>query len=444
MIISEHPSSKRNSKISSPIGDVKQLVQQDSFLGQNALQDDQEKVHLAGFGASYVNLVKTIIGAGILVLPSALMRLGLVLGLVMMFVAAALCILGLHLLNVAAMQVGRKASFSGLCAITYPQAAFVFEFAIAIKCIGAGISYMSIAGETSSELAKQLLVPSGATGFIWSLLASKMAWTFLVAALITPICLMRKMDSLKYTSFGGLVAVAYLVALTVWNFFRIPEASFTKIPLFVEWSFGMCSAYSVFVFAFTCHQNILPIQNEAKDNTPSGMMGIMGPSIGTSYALYLIVSIIGAATYGSKIDKVILNSFPDDMAPFIIARFMYVCLLVLSFPLQVFPCRMCIEKMTGTLAPAFLTNYSKQFYLITTMSIITIASFVGSLDYPVDKALGWVGATAGTFICYFLPAIIYNKLYMGTRMDWRRISAIVLFIAGCFTLVLAVTGLIKS
>lgn len=404
-----------------------------------------DKSVLAGFTASYVNLVKTIIGAGILVLPSALMKLGLLLGLVMMFVAAGLCILGLHLLNVAAMQLGRKASFSGLCSITYPRAAFAFELAIAVKCIGAGISYLSIVGKTSTSLAEQILVPLLPEGKnIWVTLAtSKAFWTLLLAALITPVCFMRKMDSLKYTSFGGLAAVFYLVILTIWNFFHVDGASFAKIPMFADFSFAMCSAYSVFVFAFTCHQNILPIQNEAENNTPSGMMGIIGPSVGTANVLYLFVSIFGAATYGTDVKGVLLDSFGKEW-PFIIARFMYALLLILSFPLQVFPCRICIDKMVSTLSPTTATRIPRTIYLASTVGIIVVCAGIGALDYEVKTALSWVGATAGTFICYFLPAIIYNKLYMGTRMDWRRISAIGLFFAGGFTLVLAVIGLIKS
>lgn len=403
-----------------------------------------DKSTLAGFPASYVNLVKTIIGAGILVLPYALIKTGLLLGLIMIFMAAALCILGLHLLNVAAMNLGRKSSFSGLCSITYPKAAFAFEFAIAVKCIGAGISYISIVGTTSSDLAQNFLLPFLTSGtFIASILASKAFWTLFFAALITPVCLMRKMDSLKYTSFGGLAAVLYLVCLIVWNFFRSPNSSLSKIPLFADFSFAMCSAYSVFVFAFTCHQNILPIQNESKDNTPSGMMSIIGSSIGTSTILYLIVSIFGAASYGNSVPKVILE-IPDNSMPFVIARFMYVFLLVLSFPLQVFPCRICIQKMASSAAPEFTQKFSHSLYLISTFAIIATCAGIGALKYNVNNVLGWVGATAGTFICYFLPAIIYNKIYLGQPMDWRRISAFVLFIAGCLTLVLSVIGLIKS
>lgn len=405
---------------------------------------DKSQSQLASFSTSYVNLVKTIIGAGILVLPSALIQLGLVFGLIMMFVAGGLAILGLHLINVAAMQLDRKASFSGLCSLTYPRAAFAFELAIAVKCIGAGISYLSIVGNTSAGLATQVILPflSNDTGIFASIIKTKAFWTISFALLITPICLMRKMDSLKYTSFGGLAAVLYLVFLTIWNFFSCPEsqgANFTKIPLFPTFSFGMCSAYSVLVFAFTCHQNILPIQNESKVNTPAGMMSIVSSSIGTSTFLYLVVSLFGAATYGQDVNKNILFSFPADQFPFTIARFMYVFLLVLSFPLQVFPCRLCIEKMVGSSVLG-----SNRLYYGSTLAIITTCAGVGSLAFSVDKGLGWVGATAGTFLCYFLPAIIYNKLYMGTRMDWRRISAIVLFVAGCFTLVLSVIGLISG
>lgn len=424
---------KLNSKTSSPIAKAEEA---------SDFQIPQETdVVVADYSASYINLVKTIIGSGILGLPAALVTLGLLMGVVMMFVAAGLCILGLHLLNVAAMQLGRKSSFSGLCSITYPKAAFAFEFAIAVKCIGAGISYLSIAGKTSRDLAEQLLVPSLGTGFFASLAGSKAFWTLLIAVSISPICMMRKMDSLKYTSFAGLATVLYLVILTVWNFFKEPTSSFLKIPLFPsEFTWGIFSAYSMFVFAFTCHHNILAIQNEAKDNSPSGMLSIVGSSVTTSAIPYMIVSLFGAATYGIGVKGVILDSFPKDEFPFIVARFMYVFLLVLSFPLQVFPGRLCIERMTLTVSPRF--SQMRTLYLASTFGIIALCTIVGSLNYDITLALKWVGATAGTFICYFLPAIIYNKLYTNTKMDWRRVSAFGLFFAGGLTLILSVIGLV--
>ena len=432
---------KLSSKTDSPVGKVEKDSEFHTPGHQQVVDSD---FVLADFTASYINLVKTIIGSGILGLPAALVTLGLLPGVVMMFIAAGLCVLGLHLLNVAAMQLGRKSSFSGLCSITYPKAAFAFELAIAIKCMGAGISYLSIAGKTSRGLAEQLLIPSlSSDGMLASLSASKAFWTFLFAACIAPICLMRKMDSLKYTSFAGLATVLYLVLLTIWNFFKEPTSSFLKIPLFpAKFTLSICSAYSMFVFAFTCHHNILAIQNEAKDNTPSGMMSIVGSSVITSAVPYFIVSLFGAATYGTGVKGVILDSFPKNELPFILARFMYVFLLVLSFPLQVFPGRLCIEKMALMVSPNF--SNKRTLYLASTFGIISLCTLVGALDYEITLALKWVGATAGTFICYFLPAIIYNKLYSNTKMDWRRISAIGLFFAGCLTLVLSVVGLIFS
>lgn len=432
-------------KVVSPYLSEKSLVQGEE--GHIVHDVEVDKSLLAGFSASFINLLKTIVGSGILTLPFALMAMGSVLGISMMFLAGAFCILGLHLINVSAMQLGRKASFSGLCSITYPKLAFIFEFVIALKCIGAGVSYLKIAAETvSKDLVPSLLINSSVldpTSFVSSIVTSTLFWIIFIALLITPICLMRKMDSLKYTSFGGIAAVLYLVFLVVWNFFNTPGASFTLIPPFTPLSFKLCKAYSTFVFAYTCHQNILPIQNESKENTPSGMMPILASSVGVSTAMYLTVAIFGAATYGTDISDNILKKFGNEF-PFVIARFMYVFLLTLSFPLQVFPCRICIEKMALFVNPSFVIKSARPLYYASTFGIITLCIVLSSLDIPLSTIIGWIGATCGTFICYFLPAIIYNKLYSGTPMDWRRISAVVLFIAGCFTLVLSVIGLIMA
>lgn len=407
----------------------------------------EDETRLAGRPASTVNLLKTIIGSGILGLPLAIKQFGYVPGLALMTMAALLAATGLHLLTVASMHIGRKSSFLGLCHLTYPKAAFVFEAAIAVKCIGAAIVYLSVIGNTSVKLAKLLItVPVSddtltSTPTPTSIFASKRFWVFVWATVITPVCLMRKMDSLKYTSFVGLAAVIYLVALTVWNYFRI-DTSTVQLVAFAAPSMAMLRSYGAFIFAFTCHQNILSIQNEARRNSPQSMGKIVTTSMSASMVLYVLVAMFGYATYGDKVEDNIIDSFPLDAAPFIVARCLYIVLLLFSYPLQVFPCRNSIEKMCLTVSAEMAARQSRLIYFVASFGIIILTATVASITFPLKFALDIVGATAGTFLCYLLPAIIYNKLYSGQPIDARRIGAFVLMGAGAVTLVVTLAGLL--
>jgi amino acid permease len=355
--------------------------------------------------------------------------------MLLMFIAASLVAFGLHLLTVAAGHTGRKSSFAALCQITYPRAAFAFEAAVAVKCIGAAVAYLSIIAETAGELMENW------TGAKASWATSRPFCVIIAALVIAPVCLMRKMDSLKYTSFAGMAAVFYLVLLTVWNYTQEPDASFAdNISLVTKPSVHMLKAYGIFVFAFTCHQNILPIQNEARNNSPSAMMRIISFSVSLSTILYMLVSVFGYATYGTDLESSILKNFPKNMVPFIAARIFYVFLLLFSYPLQVFPCRLCIQKMATMINEEKSLINARSIYLISTAAIIGSSAFLAALPFSLDTVMSLVGSTSGTFICYFLPAIIYNKLSLDKPFDARRVGAWALVFAGIVTFLISITS----
>jgi amino acid permease len=411
--------------------------------------EDADASKLAPFPTSFINLLKTIIGSGILTLPLAVQRFGLIPGVTLMFIAAGTATFGLHILNVTAMQLGRKSSFSGICGITYPKAAFAFEMAIAIKCIGTSIAYLSALGGMAVGLGRICLsliddaaVPAGTMNY---LITSKAAWVIFLTLCISPICFMKRMDSLKYTSYAGMVAVVYLVILTIFNCISTKKEDLVDLPLWKSFSLDMCKSYGTLIFAYTCHQNILPIQNEARNNTPRGMMNVIGLSMLTATSMYVVVSIFGAVTNKYEHSN-ILDSFPKDMIAFNIARVFYILLLLASYPLQVFPCRNSIEKMTlfYLRAERLPKETMAMLYIGSTVAIIGLTAFVATLPIKLDMALNIVGAVAGTFICYILPSVLFNKLYEGTPMNWRRVGSYMLLVFGFISFVMSSAGIVAS
>jgi amino acid permease len=102
----------------------------------------------ASWLSSVINLLNTIVGAGVLAMPLALSRMGIVLGIIVILWAGATAGFGLYLQTRCARYLERgSASFFALSQITYPNAAVVFDAAIAIKCFGVGVSYLIIIGD---------------------------------------------------------------------------------------------------------------------------------------------------------------------------------------------------------------------------------------------------------------------------------------------------------
>jgi amino acid permease len=219
-----------------------------------------ERQGTAGFGSSSVNLLKSIMGSGMLALPAAVASVGAVPGLLLLAFAAILSVTGLQLLVLASNRVislnlgpSRNVNFGVLATPTYPRASFLFEGAVVIKCTLVAASYLTVVRDVLPTII------SGLFKSPWPIFTSTYFWVTLTAGLIAPVTFMHRMNSLKYTSFLGLLGIAYLLVLSMILFFGYNSSvgeSLANIRPFVPFTFGSLSNFSVFVFAFTCHQNV--------------------------------------------------------------------------------------------------------------------------------------------------------------------------------------------
>jgi amino acid permease len=104
------------------------------------------------------------------------------------------------------------------------------------------------------QIIKTIFNPSGELDY----LLDRRIWiTVFMVTVVGPLSFSRKLDSLKYTSIIALFAVAYLCLIVVWHFVvpNFPTAPPEEIEL-VHFSTKFFTSLPVFVFAFTCHQNV--------------------------------------------------------------------------------------------------------------------------------------------------------------------------------------------
>ena len=208
--------------------------------------------------SSGVNLLKTIIGAGIVSLPLAIYAYGYVFGILLMFLAAAASYFGLHLYIRAAAPLGRSSSPFSLAAITYPQTWLLLDLAIVLKSLGVSLAYLILIGQLMSNFMNGVLLPEASlTGFanesVW---IDTRVWVALFMIIILPLSFLRKMDHLRYSSFLGLGSIIYLTVLSVVSLVLDPPAMTTVHPFPATFGVKLLSSFGVFVFAFTCHQNV--------------------------------------------------------------------------------------------------------------------------------------------------------------------------------------------
>lgn len=204
--------------------------------------------------SSNINLLNTIVGAGTLAMPLAMSHMGLTLGVIIILWSGFTSAFGLYLQARCARYLDRgNSSFFALSQITYPNAAVVFDGAIAIKCFGVGVSYLIIIGD---------LMPGVMRGFDSRVddvpfLVDRHFWITAFMLVIIPLSFLRRLDSLKYTSVVALVSIGYLIILVVYHFFADSHPDRGEVRL-IGWAgpVTFLSSFPVVVFAYTCHQNV--------------------------------------------------------------------------------------------------------------------------------------------------------------------------------------------
>ncbi|KAF9940725.1 hypothetical protein BGZ67_006901 [Mortierella alpina] len=463
----------------------------------------------AGFWSCTINLANTILGTGMLAMPGALAAVGVLLGSFMIVFSASASALGLYFLTRSASRThGRAASFFACSKLTYPSAAVFFDVAIAIKCFGVGISYLIIIGDLMPEVVRSLaamaFVAAGGDGAgemdpqLW-FLVDRRFWITIFMGIIGPLAFLRRLDSLKATSALALTAVFYLVFIVI-HFYLKPEQPLPPKEeiRYVYLSSQFWTTLPIFVFAFTCHQNIFSVYNELTDNGQSMLNRIISTSIGSAVVVYHTIGVLGYLTFGNIVGGNIIQMYNASLLV-TIGRIAIVILVMFSFPLQCHPCRACLDKVliaavqfwdstrfgkkrqynsltetndhdhddqdhddnhvhpapspsSVTLAEggevddhgAPIQEIPQLKYIIMTMAILIGSYLIAITVSDLKVVLSLVGSTGSTAISFILPGSFYYKLHENDPWTGRKILSMCLTIYGCLVMVICLTANIRK
>ncbi|KAK6466049.1 vacuolar amino acid transporter [Scheffersomyces coipomensis] len=411
-----------------------------------------------------INLLNTIIGAGILAMPFGLKSNGLVFGCVLIVWSSLTSSFGLYLQNKVAKYTQQQGavSYFSLAQLTYPQLSILFDSAISIKCFGVGVSYLVVIGDLMPKIMESINVDPE------SLLMQRNLWiTIFMVALVVPLSYLKKLDSLKYTSVVALFSILYLICLVIEHYVAndIPIEN-KNIEIFGPISLkDTLKSFPIFVFAYTCHQNMFAIINELKPSDTDGSQTrqsnlIIRNALTTACSSYLVVGIIGYLSFGATANGNIITMYPKDSISSLIGRLCIVVMVAFSFPLQCHPCRGSInhvihfvtvgistskvrqsqqregytslqsdiESLNSISAesvqdesfisttpmegaqdtdghdPIIVPLTSKRFYIITT--VIVVASYLVAITVTsLEHVLAFVGSTGSTSISFILPGL---------------------------------------
>ncbi|KAH9004522.1 transmembrane amino acid transporter protein-domain-containing protein [Lactarius hatsudake] len=380
-----------------------------ALLGSKALSVGlaKEREGRATLTSSVSNLANTVIGSGMLTFPRAFASAGIIPGMLTCLFSGAVGAFGLYLLSACARKAPhRRASFFTVATLTFPRAAVFFDAAIAIKCFGVSISYLIII---------KSLIPN------WAL--SGRLWISLLMVVLVPLSFLRRLDSLRHTSYIALFSCAYLVVIViVCHFYPVKGMIPPGEIHLIKFTPSFISTFPIQVFAFTCAQNLFPIFNEINNNSQKRMNIVIGTAIGSATITYEVIAVFGYITFGSHVTANIIEMYPSSSLFIAIGQLAIATLVLFSYPLQVHPCRNCLDKVFNFDAASDKVedddagdehgsgDMTPLKHSVLTTAVVaggfTIAYFVDNLE----MVLSFVGATGSTTISFILPGLFYWKL----------------------------------
>jgi len=378
--------------------------------------------------AAHFSLLKTVIGTGIVSYVSFFTVFGIVYTVIFSCVAAVLmgCAL-IMLCECASFYGNRQKTYSSALEEAWPNGAKYFNLVVFVKCFGVSISYLLILRTLLQYIAQSVLG-------IHSVSAEMLVIAY--GLCLFPICIMKDMKSLRYTSALGIFGVYVCIAGSVYNYIQekqrrvLPDIDIVK-PVSIKW----LRRVGQFTFSFTCHQNIFSIRAGITNPTTKAMSGVVGSVMASALLLYLLFSIIIYKTYGDSVTDNALEAFADGNVKKGVYVF-YTILLTCSYPLQVYPARDCLcEWESALVRPENRTKTQNTIVRIALTALIMCAGIgITFMRVPLTTIQAMIGGTASTVMCNVIPSICMMKLPRKKRV-WEKCAVAMLLAYGAIAFI---------
>ena len=422
--------------------------------------------------SSILNIMNTIIGAGILTLPYIIMNFGIIFGFLLIISIYLITIYSCKLLIESKNLSNQTTNYSKLGILTMgKKGEILIKSLIFLNNFGICIIYFMIFGSSINKLIE--IIFSQQKQQHEKFFLSTKFFQLIGAIIILPFSFAKSTEKLKFASILTILSVFIFTLLTVYNFFnkfynsKLPLLNIREVlfPAYLKINLlNSLSSFSSIFIAFTFHFNFFPIYNSLDNKTDKKMIKTCIVSLSFVAIIYLIIGILGYLSYGNNININFLESFNINELGFCyyLLYFFYLFVPLFSIPLCFYEARnnflsffyemyqiYQIWNNKGNLILSqkieegknkenydnfsyfyngnnnFEKNYT--FYIISFILFFFIIIF-GMFINDLAIIFSFVGAIGANSIGFILPAIFYVKLSEGNNI--KRKIAICLAIFG--------------
>ena len=377
----------------------KKHTEEKSTEGEKSTEEEEEQLPQGlGSFATIMNLLNSLIGAGILSIPSSFINSGLYVSLFLLFLMGLLA----WIAAVMIMSLQHRAKASGFDDLVYricgKTGSIIFSILNLIFLVCATLAYLILGGDMILSWFSLANYPIKG---MWR------AVLILVYALILPIPLTfpRSISFLSYFSTVSLGSIVFFVIVMVIKAFQhCLKNGMNSTVSYGRISIELFGSLSIFSASFALPAVIIPI---IRPFTPSIRKRSLVSFIAIIIAMILcsITGITGYLIFGQSTDGNVLKSFADNDILIIIVRSAFFLVVSFAYPA-------ISQSIMGSWSdiifkqnnPALLKTWKRIIIIVINNGIpLVIAMFLSSAKPAI--AIG--GAIGGNIVNYTFPSIMW-------------------------------------
>lgn len=370
-----------------------------------------------------VVMVTTMMGAGTIFMPSAVMNLGCHNFIAVFGVFSLASFMTLYMISYVADEYSETTAKNNISyySVTTKYSkilAAVVDVALIIQGTGSCVLYMA-------SIAKWF--------FLLFNLKEPQMWMYVLviisfSILATLVAVKKDLSALKYVQYLSILSILYLLALCVFYSITLPSENQTKRIVMENTMKNPYLGISAFVFAISCHQNIVQVYSELRNKTMAKITQVSVGCILIGFTIYSLIGYFGYKLVGNDIEKYSILEFMflkdknfvqrlvsenKSNIPVKIGGVAFIIVMLCAYPMQMHPVRNGFLNLT-TLNYRFrqIINEKKEAWRIwVTLFFCSLVTLLTSLMVTkkdaMDIILSFVAATAGSATIFIIPAILY-------------------------------------
>lgn len=362
------------------------------------------------------NLIKSIVGAGVLSLPYGVAAFGnapsaLIPATLLIALMGALSAYTFGLIGRVCQSTNTESYSDAWEAVLGRSAAWLIALSCVVDCFAGNLSYSMILADTLVNLA--------ATAGI--MITRTTALLSVTGIVLLPLCFLKNLASLAPFSLVGIAGMLYTcLAMAVRYFggaYAAPAGKFyaataLSTPVFgnIGWK-GALSARSLILTcmlsnAYIAHFNAPKFLRELKNNTMSRFHQVIGWSFGVSIALYCAMTAFGFLTFGAASNGLVLNNYAVQDTWASLSRIAVAISITCSYPLIFVGTR---DGVCDLLRIPQDKRMSGGLFTKLTLALMAVITAMASQLTDLGLVASVGGATFGTALVFVYPVIMFLK-----------------------------------